>query len=157
MHAKFCFRKMFVCVRKSICDWKKNQKNFWAKFSKLLEKFFVSPSKKCQSYNFHIWELYDKHFFQKRKTSVFYHQIVLLESYSHRNEFIPVLVSTIFRNCMKIVWQAFSLRLVVWNCMISIFGVWRSTREATHNPLTSPALILLFLFCRERFRQLYNG
>ena len=62
----------------------------WAKFSKLLEKFFVSPSKKCQSYNFHIWELYDKHFFQKTKTSVFYHQIVLLESNSHKKEFIPV-------------------------------------------------------------------
>ena len=36
--------------------------------------------------------------------------------------------STIFRNCMKIVWQAFSHSLDVWNCMISIFGVWRSTR-----------------------------
>ena len=49
----------------------KNQKHFWAKFSKLIENFLVSPSKKCQSYNFHIWELYDKHFFQKTKTSVF--------------------------------------------------------------------------------------
>ena len=92
---KFCmqnffFRKMFVCVRKSICGWKKKQKKFWAKFSKLLEKFFVSPSKKCQSYNFHIWELYDKHFFQKTETSVFYHQTVLLESNSHGNKFIPV-------------------------------------------------------------------
>ena len=99
----FVFEKCLFAYENRFAIEKKNQKNFWAKFSKLLEKFFVSPSKKCQSYNFHIWELYDKHFFQKRKTSVFYHQIVLLESYSHRNEFIPVLVSTIFRNCMKIV------------------------------------------------------
>ena len=33
--------------------------------------------------------------------------------------------STIFRNCMKIVWQAFSHTLDLWNCMISIFGVCR--------------------------------
>ena len=47
--------------------------------------------KKCQSYTFHIWELYDKHFFQKKNENLsFYHQTVLLESNSHRNEFIPV-------------------------------------------------------------------
>ena len=77
LHAKFFFSKN-VCLRTKIdLRLKKKNKKFWAKFSKLLEKFFVSPSKKCQSYNFHIWELYDKHFFQKTKTSVFYHQIVL--------------------------------------------------------------------------------
>ena len=48
-------------------------KKLWGK----LKNTFVSPSKKCQSYNFHMWELYDKHFFQKTKTSVFYHQTVL--------------------------------------------------------------------------------
>ena len=75
---KFCmqnffFRKMFVCVRKSICSWKKkNQKNFWAKFSNLLQKFFVSPSKKCQSYNFHILEYcMISIFFKKRKPQFF--------------------------------------------------------------------------------------
>ena len=50
---------------------KKKQKIFWAKISKLLEKFFVSPSKKCQSYNSHVWELYDKHFFQKNENLSF--------------------------------------------------------------------------------------
>ena len=72
---KFCMQKKFsknVCLRtKFDLPLKKKQKKFWAKFSQLLEKFFVSPSKKCPSYNFHIWELYDKHFFQKTKTSVF--------------------------------------------------------------------------------------
>ena len=27
--------------------------------------------KKCQSYTFHIWELYDKHFFQKKRKPQF--------------------------------------------------------------------------------------
>ena len=69
---KFCMQKFFlknVCLRTKFDLQLK--KNFWAKFSKLLERDFVSPSKKCQSYNFHIWDLYDKQFFQKTKTSFF--------------------------------------------------------------------------------------
>ena len=97
-----CFRNGFQLIRRVQCAeqnhqifkdidlrLKKNKKIFGPNFQNYL-KIFVSPSKKCQPYNFHIWELYDKHFFQKTKTSVFYHQIVLLESNSHRNEFIPV-------------------------------------------------------------------
>ena len=32
--------------------------------------------------------------------------------------------------CMKFVWLAFLHRLSVWNCMISIFGLCRSTRDS---------------------------
>ena len=72
MHAKVFFSKN-VCLRMKIdLRLKRKQKNFWVKFSKLLSKKFCSPSKKCQSYNFHIWELSDKHFFQKTKTSGFF-------------------------------------------------------------------------------------
>ena len=62
MHKKneFCMLKIFFgrCffaykIRFAV---KKKQKNFWGKFSKL----FVC--KKSQSYNFHIWKFYDKHF-----------------------------------------------------------------------------------------------
>ena len=46
---KFCKQKEFsenVCLRtKFDLRLKKKQKNFWGKFSKLLEKIFVSPSK----------------------------------------------------------------------------------------------------------------
>ena len=37
----------------------KNTKKIWGKFSKLLERKFVSPSKNAiqKSYNFHIWKL----------------------------------------------------------------------------------------------------
>ena len=55
---------MFVCVRNSICGWKKNKK-FLGQIFKITSKLLAI--KKCQSYNFHIWELYDKHFFSKNE------------------------------------------------------------------------------------------
>ena len=68
LHAKIFFSKN-VCLRtKFDLRLKKKQKNFWAKFSKLL---CVAIKKKCQSYTFHIWELYDKHFFQKKRKPQF--------------------------------------------------------------------------------------
>ena len=48
-------------------------------------KIFCIAIKKCQSYNFHIWDMYDKHFFSKNENLSFYHQHVLLESNSSRN------------------------------------------------------------------------
>ena len=35
---------------------------------------------------------------------------------------------TILAKCMKFVWLVFFHRLSLWNCMTSIFGLWRSTR-----------------------------
>ena len=81
---KFFFEK-FLFAYENRFAVEKNLKKFWAKFSKLLEKFFVSPSKKCQSYNIHIWELYDKHFFQKNENLSFLSPDCFI-----RNEFIPV-------------------------------------------------------------------
>ena len=40
-----------------------SKKKFWVKKPKLHGKICVSQSKKCQSYNFHIWKLCDWHFF----------------------------------------------------------------------------------------------
>ena len=40
-------------------------------------------------------------------------------------------IKLILQKCMKFVWLAFFHRLSVWNCMISIFGLWRSTRVKT--------------------------
>ena len=69
MHTKnknfACKKNVFgnVCLRTKIdLRLKKKQKKFWAN-----SKFLFRHQKKCQSYNFHIWELYDKHFFQKIK------------------------------------------------------------------------------------------
>ena len=84
LHAKNFFRKMFICVRNSICGWKKNKK-FLGQIFKITLKI---PSKKCQSYNFHIWELYDKHFFSKNENLGFFYQTILLESNNRRNKFI---------------------------------------------------------------------
>ena len=65
-------------------------------------------------------------FFKKRKPQFFITRLFYKNQTA--TEMSLYLFSTIFRNCMKIVWQACSHTLDVWNCMISIFGVWRSTR-----------------------------
>ena len=65
--------------------------------------------------------------FSKKKMIVFYYQTVLIGSHSPSTNLFPM----IFWNCMKIVWQAVFHTLDVWNCMVSIFGVWRSTRAAS--------------------------
>ena len=63
-------------------------------------------------------------FFSKNKNPDFFNaQTVLLESNSLKT--ILYLFSTIFRNCVEIVGQVFFHTFVVWNCMISIFGLWR--------------------------------
>ena len=65
-------------------------------------------------------------FFKKRKPQFFITRLFYKKQTA--TELNLYQFSTIFRNCMKIVWQAFSHTLDVWNCMISIFGVRRSTR-----------------------------
>ena len=39
------FRKMFVCVRKSICGWKKNKKKFGSNFQNYLKNFLCRHQK----------------------------------------------------------------------------------------------------------------
>ena len=86
---KFCmqknfFRKKFVCVRNSICGWKK-LKIFWVNFQNYSKKFLCRHQKNAS----HTISIYGNSmigiFLKKTKTSVFYHQTVLLESNSHRN------------------------------------------------------------------------
>ena len=64
---KFCMQKKFFekCLfafEIRFAVEKKKQKVFGPNFQNYLKNFCVAI-KKCQSYNFHIWELYDKHFF----------------------------------------------------------------------------------------------
>ena len=63
MHKNF-FEKCLFAYEIRFAVEKKNKK-FLGQIFKITWKSFVSPSKKCQSYNFLIWELYDKHFFSK--------------------------------------------------------------------------------------------
>ena len=126
MHAKEKFRKMFVCVRNSICGWKKNKKFFGPNFQNYLKNFLCRHQKNAS----HTIPIYGNCmisiFFKKTRTSVFITRLFYKNQTS--TEISLYQFSTIFRNCMKIVWQAFFHTLDVWNCMITIFGVWRSTR-----------------------------
>ena len=99
------------------------------KFRGYLEKVCVAL-KKWYSYNFHIWELYNKHFiFQKTKTSVFITRRFFYNQTAAETSLY--LFSIIFRKFMKIIWQTFFLTLGIYNCMISILGIWRSTRPTS--------------------------
>ena len=117
-----------VCLRTTFdlrLNKKTNKKIFGANL-KLLGKIFVSSSKKCQSCIFNIWEMYDKHFFSKNENLGFLSPDCFI--WIKQPQKLVHTFWTIFRNCMKIVWQAFFHTLDLWNCMISIFGVWRSTQ-----------------------------
>ena len=91
------------------------------------KSFFLSPSKNA-SHSISIYRNCMISIFSQPKTSVFF--ITKLFYQNQTAEEISLnLFSTIFRNCLKIVGEEFFLTLDVWNCMTSIFCVWRSTRE----------------------------
>ena len=112
---KFFFRKMFVCVWNSICGWKKTKKIFGPDFQNNLKNFLCRHRKNAS----HTISIYGNCmisiFFKKGKlrffiTRLFYKNQTATETSSY-------IFSTIFRNCMKIVWQAFSTNLmygIVW-------------------------------------------
>ena len=121
---KFCmpkifFRKKFVYVQNSTWAWKKKQKNFWGKFSKLLGRIFVS-------YMEIVWQAF---FSKKIENPFFCHQAVQLFSKSRRNGLIFFLL--FFEYVWKLYDKHFLHKLDVWNCMISIFGEWGSTRDSS--------------------------
>ena len=70
----FCMPKLFFgkfLSTKFDMRLKKKTKKFLSKFQNHLEKFLLSPSKKCLSYNLDIWNLYDYHFLAKSFSFLF--------------------------------------------------------------------------------------
>ena len=70
-------------------------------------------------------------------------------------------IKLILQKFMKIVWLAFFQRLSVWNCMISMFGLWRSTRVCILSIVSGfrnkdPFVLLLFFNFPWSFRQNFN-
>ena len=102
----FFFRKMFVCVQNSICNWKKKPKKFLGQVCKITWKTFGSPSKNA-SHTISIYGNCMESIYFKKKCfkSVFCHQSVQLFSKSRRNGLI---FFSVFRKCIKKVWQVFS-------------------------------------------------
>ena len=96
------FPKVFFAHKTPLAVEKKH--NFGANF-----QIFCVAIKNGQSYNFRIWKLYGKHFFQKKVKSVF---------------FLPPVCSTVLKKPQK--WFNFffeSFSKMYENCMTSIFSV----------------------------------
>ena len=123
MHTKnyfFCIHKVFQGKYLFECKIrfavKKNTKKSFSGNFKII--FFCRHQKSVShtiSYNFHIREFYDTHFFlQKNKNLVFLSPDCFI--WSSLN-----FLSNFIRNRAKIVWQALFYTLNVWNCITSIF------------------------------------
>ena len=128
---KFCmqnffFEKCLFAYQNLFAVEKKNKKIFGLNFQNYL-KIFLCRHQKNASHTIFIYENCMKSIFFKKRKPPFFITRLFYYNQTH-TEMSLYQFSTIFRNCMKIVWQAFSHILDVWNCMISIFGVWRSTR-----------------------------
>ena len=124
-----------VCLRtKFDLRLKKNRKFFGPNFQNYLKNFLCRHQKNVS----HTISIYGNCmisiFFKKREPQFFITRLFYKNQTA--TEIKLYQFSTIFRNCMKIVWQAFFHTLDVWNCMITIFGVWRSTREVF--PVSTP-------------------
>ena len=123
-----------VCLCTNFILLLKNKTKKWDIFKTTWKNNCVTIRKRWTN-NFHIWELHDKRlFFQKTKSKnlcLFITRLFFLESNSCRNYFTSF--SIIFENCIK-KYENFMpsvfLTLDVWNCIVRIFGVWRSTRES---------------------------
>ena len=80
---KKVFRIVCLRIKFDLQLKKKKQKKNFGEF----QVFLCRHQKNFQSYRFHIRELYDLHFSQK-KPRFFHHQTVLLESNNPRKKFI---------------------------------------------------------------------
>ena len=124
---KFCmqinfFGKRLFGYKFRFAVEKKTKKIFGSKFQNYLENLRVAI-KKMPIIQFPYMGIKRSAFFFKKRKPRF-----LSPDCFERIKQPQKLVNIFFRNCMKIVWQAFFHTLDVWNCMISIFAVWRSTR-----------------------------
>ena len=86
----------------------------------------ISSSKKASHA---IWKLYDKHFFDK--TFSFFIWYDTPNFMPKQDLFFRKFDDIISAKCMKFVWLVFFHWLSLWICKISIFGLWRTTRETT--------------------------
>ena len=107
----------------------KKTKHFWGNF-KNTWKSYCFAIKKMLFIQFPYMEIVWEAFFQKKNKISVLSSPDLFIRIKHPQKLVKIFFSTIFRNCMKTIWQAFFYTFDVWNFMISIFGLWRSTRVA---------------------------
>ena len=128
---KFCmqnyfFQKTFVWVRKPFCGWKKNTKKFyfWGQF----QKKFCCRHQKNASHTISIYGNCMTSIFLTKSFS-FSFSTIHQNLCQNKRKVLRKFDGTILAKCMKFVLAEFFHRLSLWNCVISIFGLWRSTRD----------------------------
>ena len=128
----FALKKLFVWVRKIVCGWKKHEKNTkknWGgggggAISKILRRYQKNASHTFSIYgNCMISIFFDKLFFSFLWSTIHQNKRKVFSNFD----------GNISTKCMKLVWLVFLHTLSLWNCMISIFGLWRTTRAFIKN------------------------
>ena len=112
-------------------EWKNcfatGKKNFLGQFRYYLEEFLLSPSKKMPVIEFPHLEIIWLAFFFDKKCFLFY--LWWYTKFNAKQEkTLWKFDDLVLAKCMKLVWLIIFHRLCLWNCMISIFCLWRSNR-----------------------------
>ena len=119
---KFFFSKNVCLSTKIFLQLKKKQKKIWGKF----QKYVVVIKKKASHAFFMNGNCMTSIFLTKNFCFLFstIHRILCQNEKKVARKFND----TILAKCMKFVWFVFFHRLSLWNCMSSVFGLWRPTR-----------------------------
>ena len=119
---RYAHTKKFAC---KILFWKMYKTRFAAE-RKNKKKILLSLSKKA-SHTISIHGIYMITVFLTKSVSFLFSTIHQL-CCQNKKKVLWKNDENLFANCMKLVWLVFLHRLSLWNCKISIFGLWRSTR-----------------------------
>ena len=131
---KFCSAKKIgnVCLStKFVLRLKK--RTIFLKVLKLFKKTLLWLSKKMLNIQFPYGNCIFSIFLYKKVIWFIY--VEFWDKVISQNKTIWKFVDTILEKSVKFVWVVFFHRLSLWNCMISVFGLWRSTRALVRRPL----------------------
>ena len=100
-----------------------HKKNVWGKF----QNYFTIKKMLLIDFSFMeiVWLAFFENFFYSVRYIEFYAKI--------RKKSLRKIDDANLAKCMKSVWVVFFQILSLWNCMISIFGLWRSTRVSSQD------------------------
>ena len=128
---QFFFSKIVCLITKINLRLKKTQNTFRGNFENTL-KNFCRRRQKNASHTFSIYGNCMISIFLTKSFSFLFTTIHRILCQNKRNVFRKF-NDTILAKCMIFVWLVIFHRHSLWNCMISIFGLWRSTRLCVHD------------------------
>ena len=127
MQANFLFSKNVCLSTKIILRLKKKHKKV---FGGQFQKYFCRRHQRNTIHTFSIYGNCMTSIFLTKSFPFLISKVHRILCQNKRKVFRKF-DDTILAKCMKFVWLVFFHRLSLWNCIISIFGLWRSTRADT--------------------------